>query len=104
MPQDPGPEFLERARTELVPKLRGASFTVSILSPGSFDDPQFAIELGYSILLGVPLIVAVLPGVEVPPKLAAIADHIVEADLSTTAGELALSQELRPIIEQHLGM
>jgi hypothetical protein len=103
MPQDPGPEFLERARTELLPKLRDTSCTLSILSPGAFDDPKFALELGYSILLGLPLIIVTLHGVEVPAKLAAVADHVIEADLSTPAGEFALQEKIRPILERQLG-
>lgn len=102
MPDDPVDEFFERARTELVPKLQKSSFTVSMLSPGAFDDPKFAMELGYSILLGIPLIIGVLPGVEVPAKLAAVAEHIVEADLSTPAGQFALSGKLRAILGKHL--
>lgn len=104
MPADPVNEFFKRAQAELVPKLRNSKCTMSILSPASFDDPQFAIELGYSILLGLPLIVVVLPAVEVPAKLAAVADHVIEADLSTPAGQFALQEKLRPILEQQIGV
>lgn len=77
------PEFekwAERVRTELIPKLKVTSMTVSICPGGEAEefDVKFAVELGASIMLNKPIIVAVPPGVTVPERLVRVADEIVE--------------------------
>lgn len=64
-------------RGELIPKLRESALTVSLVPSGQ-TDVKFAVELGLTIMLDKPIILAVAPGVTVPPKLAQIADEIVE--------------------------
>lgn len=75
--------FKERVRRELIPKIADSFATISIVPSGE-TDIKFAIELGLSIMLGKPLILAVFPGVQVPDKLALIADEIVEIDPDDT--------------------
>ena len=76
------PEFqawAKRAQDELVPKLVDSALTVSIVPDGDADI-KFAVELGLSIMLGKPIILAVPAGTKVPDKLVQIADEIVELD------------------------
>jgi hypothetical protein len=65
--------------TELTPMIRKSALTVSIVPEGP-GDVKFAVELGLSIMLGKPLILALPAGRQVPEKLARIADEIVEID------------------------
>lgn len=91
--------FLRDAEENLVPKLENSAITVSVLTEKALLDPKFAIELGFSILLDKPIIVAVAPGVKVPGKLVLAADHIMEADMSTSAGCQSLARRLRRIVD-----
>lgn len=91
--------FLQDARENMVPKLEASAVSVSLLSEAALMDPKFAIELGYSVLLGKPIVVAVSPGVKVPEKLVLVADHIIEADITTPAGCGSLARRLRDIVD-----
>jgi hypothetical protein len=63
----------------LVPVIRDSAVTVSIVPSGT-GDVKFAIELGLSIMLDKPIILAVMPGVRVPEHLARVADGVIEFD------------------------
>jgi hypothetical protein len=76
------PEFIEWARRverEVVPKIAGSAFTISLMPEGP-PDIKFAVELGLSVMLDKPIILAVPTGSVVPAKLRALADDIVEVD------------------------
>jgi hypothetical protein len=69
--------WAQQVRDELVPMLRDSAATVSIVPAGK-TDVKFAVELGFSIMLGKPIILAITPSMQVPDKLLAIADAVVE--------------------------
>lgn len=70
-------------RKRLIPKMRGSS-SVLMLAPDmkAEFDISFALQIGACILLEKPLILVVHPGRQIPPKLRAIADRVIEADLN----------------------
>lgn len=82
-------DYVQRVRTELIPKLEQSAATVSLVPSGE-TDVKFAVELGLSIMLDKPIIAVIPPGTHVPAKLATVADRIVEGDLDdpTLAGRL----------------
>lgn len=57
--------------------IEGSRLTVSLVPQGPADI-KFAVELGLSIMLDKPIIAVVEPGQEIPGKLRAVADRIVE--------------------------
>ncbi|MBO0743602.1 MAG: hypothetical protein J2P43_01190 [Candidatus Dormibacteraeota bacterium] len=66
---------------ELLPTLRDSACTVSIVPDSAgLGDVKFAVELGLSIMLDKPIILAVVPGRELPDRLVRVADEIVEFD------------------------
>ena len=69
--------FADSALGELVPKLRDSFCTVSLVPTGK-TDVKFAVELGFSIMFDKPIIAVVASGTQVPGKLVAVADEIVE--------------------------
>lgn len=81
--------WLERADRELAPKIRESATTVSIFPSSGETDPKFAIELGYSIMLDKPIILAVQPGQKVPAKIALCADEIIEFTHPPTATQVS---------------
>lgn len=72
--------FAARVKRELVPKLEDSAFTIGIFTGKA--DVKMAVEMGYSLLMGKPIIIAVTPGAHVPDGLARAADEIVEVDFS----------------------
>ena len=76
------PEFIAwagRVQREVVPKIAASAFTISLMPAGK-PDIKFAVELGLSVMMDKPIILAVPTGSVVPEKLRALADDIVEVD------------------------
>lgn len=92
MPDDPFDslefqDYARHVRDELIPRLDQSALSISLV-PEGIGDVKFAVELGLSIMMGKPIIAVVTPGVQVPQKLALVADEIIEGgldDLSTLA-------------------
>lgn len=91
--------WADHVRTELVPKLAASALTVSLVPEGDAD-VKFAVELGLSIMMGKPVILAVAPGRTVPPGLAAVADEIVEIGPDGDMSGLVLAVD-RIVARQH---
>lgn len=71
--------WTDQVRTVLIPMIESSEMTVSICpTSGDGVDIKFAVELGASIMLDKPIIVAVPPGRSVPDGLARVAHEIVE--------------------------
>jgi hypothetical protein len=81
-------------RKRLIPKMRDSS-NVLMLAPDlkAEFDISFALQIGATILLEKPLILVVHPGRQIPPKLRAIADRVIEADLNGLPMDDAKIQE-----------
>ena len=69
--------YLERARREMFPKMKGSALCLTILGD---PDPKLALELGAAILFNKPIVLCVPKGREVPLSLRTIAHKIVEVD------------------------
>ncbi|HEY0249688.1 MAG TPA: hypothetical protein VGC45_15665 [Gryllotalpicola sp.] len=78
----------------LAPMIADSVVTVSI-APSTPDDVKFAVELGLSIMLDKPIILAVPAGRQVPDHLMRVADEILEL------GEDGFTREQAALI-QHL--
>jgi len=89
MASEYGPEFdkwVEKVRTELVPKIDGSAIFVSITpSKPEKVDVKFAVELGLAIMMNKPIIATCQPGTEIPEKLTKVVDRFVEMDFNDTA-------------------
>jgi len=64
----------------MVPKMQASTAIISLVTDGK-PDVKFAVETGMALLLDKPIILAVMPGASVPPKLRGIADDIIEFDM-----------------------
>jgi hypothetical protein len=81
------PEYIawaKEVRKTLIPKMADSDAIISLVPTGQ-PDVKFSVELGLSIMLDKPIVVAVQPGAKIPPKLAKIADAIVEVDMDNPA-------------------
>ena len=103
--QDPfhGPEweqFVGHVKDKLLPMLDESAITVSLCPPEGHVDVKFAVELGFMIMLNKPILAVVPPGTPVPPKLALVADHIVEVDLTQPDGPAKFIEALAVMDER----
>lgn len=91
--------WIDRHNTELRPMIKDSAYVIGLIS-GSEPDAKQAVEIGFTLLLGKPLILAVSPGAQVPPGLVKAADAIVEADLDDPdATMLRLRAVMETIVE-----
>jgi len=81
--------WVRHALDSLGPMIADSACTVSLV-PRRGTDVKFAVELGFSIMYDKPIILAVLPGVEIPDHLRRVADEIV--DLSGSDGQRRLAE------------
>lgn len=96
-------EFQRVVAEGLVPKIDGSSFCVSLVPQREEDmiDAKFCVELGVMIMMNKPIITVAYPGQLVPPKLLAVSDHVIEADISTDEGRERLSKMLNEIVASY---
>jgi hypothetical protein len=89
-------EWLERAETEMGPKMRQSTLAVHIV-PDDAGDAKFWVEVGAAICMDKPIVLAVAPGRQIPMKLAMVADAIVDYDGSPEAVE-DLAETIRMVV------
>ena len=73
--------WAKSAIDELLPMLRASAVSVALIpDEAGIADIKLAVELGLSILLDKPIIIAVTPGQTIPEHLARVVDEIIELD------------------------
>ena len=93
--------WAQRIVDELLPMIRDSAAAVSIVpDQAGVADIKFAVELGLSIMLDKPIIIAVSPGRSIPERLARVADEIIELD---TTDPQSTSKRLRAAIDRVVG-
>lgn len=70
--------WLEEAGKEVLPKIKDSVLSIASYA-GSDPNAQSAVEIGFTLLLGKPLMIVVSPGSRVPDGLAKAAYAIIEA-------------------------
>jgi hypothetical protein len=86
--------WADTMRARLIPKMRDSAHVLMIAPNMSAGfDIEFALQIGAAILLGKPLILLVDRGRNIPPKLRAIADRIIETDLDRLTMDAADIQQ-----------
>ena len=99
--EDPWERFVRHTREQTVRGMAQSAIVVSFL-PGGSDkaDIQYAVELGFSILMDKPILVVTVPGTEIPERLRRVADLIVETDIDTEEGQERLQKALNEMNER----
>lgn len=95
-------EYLGHARNDMAPKMASSAFVVSI-NPGAKPediDPKIAIETGYAVLLGKPILVVNTEGRELNPGLARLARKVVS--LTEPIDTMASQMQMQAAIEEML--
>lgn len=93
-------KYAKHVREEMVPKMRGSAYVMTVAPTGGDVDVKIAVEIGYAILMDKPLIVLKPAGRTVAEKLLRIADHIIEGDMDTEEGRASISEQLRRLMNQ----
>lgn len=92
-------EFLRHGEEEMMPKLAGSGFVMSIMPDGKVD-AKFSMELGAAIMYDKPIIALAPPGVKIPDALRRVAHDIVEIDLKDPASQDRAGDKIREILDQ----
>ena len=85
----------EHAREDIIPKMRGSAFCLSLLTPDGVD-PYLALQVGVALLLEKPLIIIAVAGAWVPERVRRLADYVVTGPSIT---DPATQEALRSAIE-----
>lgn len=86
-------EWLERARKDSGEKIRGSAVFTGLISKHAFDDPMVALQVGYAVMLGKPILLIVDGALELPAKLVRAADAIERVNFDDMAGAQKRIQE-----------
>lgn len=86
--------LVEHFRRDALEKMDESAFVASLVPKSDKFDVKFAMETGAAILLGKPILAIVMPGAELPGKLALVADEVVEADMDTEEGRNLVHQAI----------
>lgn len=87
-------EFQRVVTEGLVPKLKESAVAVAICPSEEGVDAKFCVELGAMIMLDKPIVLVRPNAREIPPKLRLVADHIIEADITTEEGHAEFLRKL----------
>jgi len=90
--------FVKNFREDALGKMVESAFVMHLIPDKEKFDVKFAVELGASIMLDKPMMAVVMPGAEVPPRMRALCDEIIELDIDTEEGR----QELQEAISRML--
>lgn len=91
----------ERFRKKVLPKIAESKHGLVIAPKTTSEfDIDFAMQIGAMILLDKPILLLVPDESTVPPKLARVADKIIEVDMTTEAGRDAAAQRLKEYLSQ----
>jgi hypothetical protein len=89
------------AREDLVPRMLLSENVIMLQPDNSVDfDVAFAVEIGASIMLDKPLILIVDRGRTPYPRLARIADKVINVDMSTEEGREAAHKAVSQYLDQ----
>ena len=93
--------YANRAIRDLVPKLQASAISVTIangLDPEEGGDAKLAIELGFTLLMGKPLVLLVDEDQVIPPGLERAADVICRGDLSDESYRAEEHQKIKDLV------
>lgn len=88
-------QFQKVVTEGLVPKVEGSAMFVSICPGADRIDAKFCVELGVAIMLNKPILAIVQPGQPVSDKLRRVAEVVVEADITTDEGRVAIGLAIK---------
>lgn len=92
--------FVDHFRKDTLQKMSESAFVASIVPNQEKFDVKFALETGAAILLGKPIVAIVMPGAELPGKLALVADEVVRADIDTEEGKREVMEAINRTVER----
>ena len=87
-------EFVAYQRENTVETMLSSAYVMSLVPDAARVDVKFAVELGFALMLGKPLILVAVPGVRIPFRLRKAADAVITADLDTEAGRESFARQL----------
>lgn len=68
----------DRANRELRPMIEDSAVSLTLWPSDGKPDAKIAVELGFTLLLGKPLVILAPANAEIPPHLARIAESVID--------------------------
>lgn len=90
----------EHFRKNVLPQIVGSARCLAIVPETDKFDAKFALEIGAMVVLDKPIVLLVMRGRPISPRLARVADKIIECDLSSESGQRAAQQRLTEYLKQ----
>jgi len=90
--------FVAHQREHTIKAMDSSAYVVSVVPSAENLDVKFAVELGFAVMLGKPVIAMALPGVPVPYGLRKVAEAVIVADLDTEAGQESAARQLKAVV------
>lgn len=79
-----GRDWVKQHNENLRPMIRDSALSMMLWPADGEPDAKIAVELGFILMLGKPLVILKPSGANIPPTLARIVDAIVEYDDQVT--------------------
>lgn len=92
-------QWLAHVRKTLIPMIDDSELTIS-LAPRGETDIKFAVELGLSIMFNKPILAVIGVGQKIPPKLAQVADMVVEIDLADPTASVQIQSAITAMMKE----
>lgn len=94
--------YVKYTREETVRSMDGSAM-VCAMAPSDGPDVKFAMEIGLSIMLDKPILILAQTGQKIPPKLRAVADEVLFADVDTEEGQRVLAEGVKKFHAKFVG-
>jgi nucleoside 2-deoxyribosyltransferase len=90
--------FVAHQREHTLKAMDSSAYVVSLVPSTENLDVKFAVELGFAVMLGKPVIAMAMPGTPVPYGLRKVAEAVIVADLDTEAGQEYAARQLKAVM------
>ena len=97
-------DFARNVVADMVPKMKDSALVIGLAAPSAEADVKMAVEIGYCLLLGKPLLIMAAKEGDVHPGLLRAADEVVYGEVQhpkTQAAMQAAIARMVPDPESH---
>lgn len=91
-------DYSERVVRDMLPKMKESALVVSIATGREHADVKLAVEIGFALLLGKPLVLMADTLSDLPPGLRRAADEIVWGEIQHPKTQAKLMEAMTRVV------
>ena len=91
-------EYSEQVIRDMLPKMKSSEVVVSIATGKDKADVKLAVEIGFCLLLGKPLVLMVDQAEKLPPGLLRAADEVVYGEIQHPKTRQAMVEAMERLV------